>query len=108
MRISDWSSDVCSSDLGVEMPPRVAGREAIEPVEAVSGACMYLPRALFERVGGFDEGYFLHCEDLDLCRRVRDAGRSEERRVGTECVRTCRSRCSPYLKKKKQQLHICA
>jgi GT2 family glycosyltransferase len=45
-----------------------------EPVEAVSGACMYLPRALFERVGGFDEGYFLHCEDLDLCRRVRDAG----------------------------------
>jgi len=46
----------------------------VETVEAVSGALMLLPRSLFERVGGFDEGYFLHCEDLDLCRRVRDAG----------------------------------
>ncbi len=43
-------------------------------VEAVSGALMLLPRAVFDAVGGFDEGYFLHCEDLDLCRRVRDAG----------------------------------
>jgi N-acetylglucosaminyl-diphospho-decaprenol L-rhamnosyltransferase len=46
----------------------------IEPVEAVSGACMFLPRAVFDRLGGFDEAYFLHCEDLDLCRRTRDAG----------------------------------
>ena len=42
--------------------------------EAVSGAVMLLPRLLFQRLGGFDEGYFLHCEDLDLCRRVRDEG----------------------------------
>ena len=35
---------------------------------------MMMPRALFKRMGGFDEAYFLHCEDLDLCRRVRDAG----------------------------------
>jgi len=35
---------------------------------------MFLPRAAFDRVGGFDEGYFLHAEDLDLCRRVRDGG----------------------------------
>jgi N-acetylglucosaminyl-diphospho-decaprenol L-rhamnosyltransferase len=57
---------------GVEMPP--ANGSGIETVEAVSGACMILPRAAFERVGGFDEGYFLHAEDLDLCRRARDAG----------------------------------
>ena len=44
-------------------------------VEAVSGALMLAPRALFDALGGFDEGYVLHCEDLDLCRRVRDAGR---------------------------------
>ena len=42
--------------------------------EAVSGALMLLPRVVFERMSGFDEAYFLHCEDLDLCRRVRDAG----------------------------------
>ena len=35
---------------------------------------MLLPRWLFTRVDGFDEGYRLHAEDLDLCRRVRDMG----------------------------------
>ena len=45
----------------------------VQRVDAVSGALMLLPRALFDRIGGFDEGYRLHAEDLDLCRRVRDA-----------------------------------
>src|SRR3546814_19276126 len=35
---------------------------------------MLLPRALFDRIEGFDEGYLLHVEDLDLCRRAREAG----------------------------------
>lgn len=46
----------------------------LQPVDAVSGALMLVPRTLFQRIGGFDEGYRLHAEDLDLCRRVRDAG----------------------------------
>lgn len=46
----------------------------LQRVDAVSGALMVVPRALFERVGGFDAGYRLHAEDLDLCRRVRAAG----------------------------------
>ena len=46
----------------------------VQPVEAVSGALMFLPAVLFVRIGGFDEGYRLHAEDLDLCRRVRQAG----------------------------------
>jgi GT2 family glycosyltransferase len=58
---------------GVNRP--TAAGDAIAPVEAVSGALMFLPRDLFDALGGFDEGFFLHCEDLDLCRRVRDAGR---------------------------------
>src|SRR3546814_18218189 len=45
----------------------------LQRVEAVSGALMLLPRALFDRIGGFDEGYRLHVEDLDLCRRAREA-----------------------------------
>jgi len=46
----------------------------LQQVDAVSGALMLLPRALFARIGGFDEGYRLHAEDLDLCRRARAAG----------------------------------
>lgn len=47
---------------------------ALQPVDAVSGALMLMPRAMFVRLGGFDTGYRLHAEDLDLCRRVRDVG----------------------------------
>lgn len=43
-------------------------------VEACSGALMLIPRAVLEQSQGFDEGYFLHCEDLDLCRRIRGLG----------------------------------
>ena len=58
------------SRLEVALDPALA----LQPVEAVSGALMLMPRALFERIGGFDEGYRLHAEDLDLCRRARLAG----------------------------------
>lgn len=56
--------------LGLAVDPM----RALQPVDAVSGALMLLPRTLFDRVGGFDAAYRLHAEDLDLCRRVRDAG----------------------------------
>jgi len=48
----------------------------IRPVEvdAISGACMMVKRAAFEEVGGFDEGFFLHCEDLDLCMEFKKHG----------------------------------
>jgi len=48
--------------------------QAVQAVDAASGALMLMPRALFQRLGGFDEAYRLHAEDLDLCRRVRLAG----------------------------------
>jgi GT2 family glycosyltransferase len=42
--------------------------------EWVSGACMLVRRDLLERIGGLDEGFFLYCEDTDLCQRVQTAG----------------------------------
>lgn len=59
-------------DRGVTMPAGPAG--SIHVVDAVSGALMLLPRAVFEGLGGFDPAYRLHAEDLDLCRRVRLSG----------------------------------
>src|SRR3546814_8594267 len=78
MRISDWSSDVCSSDLHRRLCPRCqyAGHRDLADAQ--------YPRAF--RLEG---------------RRVPVALRSEERRVGKECVSTCRSRWSPYHSKKK-------
>ena len=47
---------------------------AVTDTEAVSGACMLLRRAAFERLGGLDPDYGLHCEDLELMYRLREAG----------------------------------
>ena len=44
------------------------------PIPAISGAFMFLARADFEDIDGFDEGYFLHVEDLDFCLRFTRAG----------------------------------
>ena len=52
----------------------VEASNSLQVVDAVSGALMLLPRNLFAHIGGFDEGYRLHAEDLDLCRRAREAG----------------------------------
>src|SRR3546814_19369630 len=115
MRISDWSSDVCSSDLSVRgLGPTLSfstfnGREVSTagpdrsvafqqfPSELVNGVLVYkTQRADFLEggVGGVIE--LRSMKPLDYGKR-----RSEERRVGKECVRTCRSRWSPdHLKKK--------
>lgn len=43
-------------------------------VDWVTGACIMAPRKVFDEVGGLDEGYYMYSEELDWCRRVRDAG----------------------------------
>src|SRR3546814_3143754 len=91
-RISDWSSDVCSSDL------QAAGRGdgVLRREEVVGmGDSDRIDREHHPAIDGSHE----HQEPQVLAtgRRERGrGGRSEERRVGKECVSTCRSRWSPY------------
>src|SRR3546814_5504257 len=83
MRISDWSSDVCSSDLITE---RKESEEKLREAEQhLSDALALAP----DGVALYDEN-----ERLVICNK--SYARSEERRVGKECVSTCRSRWSPY------------
>src|SRR3546814_5739007 len=87
MRISDWRSDVCSSDLH-----RTRGGEP-RHLHRVLGR--YMVRELWHAPGRGKSG-----DVVGLLDRHRDteqcAVRSEERRVGKECVSTCRYRWSPY------------
>src|SRR3546814_4006686 len=84
LRISDWSSDVCSSDLdeiGIKQHARHRRLDATTLGQAKIAALANHLAA--QRVT-------IHAQ------RVVGAIRSEERRVGKECVSTCRSRWSPY------------
>src|SRR3546814_13409376 len=102
MRISDWSSDVCSSDLqllhvaahrrSTAKRPAAINRDqcavdvarglAAEPQAAVGDVLL--------------AAVALHRHGIDRCLLELRCWRSEERRVGKECVSTCRSRWSPY------------
>lgn len=50
------------------------GKREMVPVDCISGACLMIPRRLFQAVGGFDDSYFMYSEDVDLCWKVRQAG----------------------------------
>src|SRR3546814_2689374 len=86
LRISDWSSDVCSSDLNIGEPdsPHIgrsgtaAALQWIAFLKARRSTAMAISISSIFLSGAFS------------------APRSEERRVGKECVSTCRSRWSPY------------
>ena len=59
------------SDFRLDQEP--LPENAVE-VDAISGACMLVSREAFTHVGPMDEGYFLHCEDLDWCMQFRQKG----------------------------------
>src|SRR3546814_1367475 len=85
MRISDWSSDVCSSDLGLH-------------------GCNLPAKTISPPLRGFLAQQILFASRFSTAFRPQamqpahppPAGRSAERRVGKECVSTCRTRWSPY------------
>src|SRR3546814_10008836 len=85
MRISDWSSDVCSSDL----PPNMRSSSREKPSFGASWALSRLAASAGDRVSELKA-------EITVEMAMVSANRSEERRVGKECVSTCRSRWSPY------------
>src|SRR3546814_16558762 len=112
MRISDWSSDVCSSDLDI-------AKFFSEDVKEIDGKRVYghmdygkkdpslgwrFTDAWFSMAGGGDKGLpnGLPVDEWGI--RVENCHRSAERRVGNECVSTCRSRWSPLPDKKNKYI----
>src|SRR3546814_19138257 len=106
MRISDWSSDVCSSDLG-DLAVDALGdpRRAAQQFFRGPGVELRVGAQEMQEVGevtvesdladdrvhlSLDPVHFAQADGMDLIRR------SAERRVGKACVSTCRSRWSPY------------
>ena len=73
-RDPDFGAMLASPTRAARLGVPVDDSQVLQRVDAVSGALMLLRRRLFDRLQGLDEGYRLHAEDLDLCRRVRDAG----------------------------------
>src|SRR3546814_13488389 len=112
MRISDWSSDVCSSDLvryrhdrqkGYSVPNRkcyglTKRRRQNRRTEKESRSTMTETVSLHEGFEALEPYAKVWGKLEDQAQRYlqRQHSRSEERRVGKECVSTCRSRWWPY------------
>jgi GT2 family glycosyltransferase len=63
--MSSWSDEVVRNPERYEEPGST---------EWVAGACVLVRRDVLERIGGWDESFFLYCEDIDLCKRIQTAG----------------------------------
>src|SRR3546814_13952541 len=126
MRISDWSSDVCSSDLLIadgiaKRLHSLSRRHGTAPIERIRhkrvgegypvfAGCESVAHSSMNAMLDHDTGFCAEQAQLviagfhsaveirpgEKCPHTFFADRSEERRVGKECVSTCRSRCSPY------------
>src|SRR3546814_14339846 len=96
MRISDWSSDVCSSDLTIHFGTSYSHRLSFGTLSALANGS----NSGDVTVGlglTFSFGFDSQNRPFVTADRIAERGaRSEERRVGKECVSTCRSRVSPY------------
>src|SRR3546814_18089983 len=100
MRISDWSSDVCSSDLDY---PLWWWPCSVLLYLLIHDTWFYWTHRWMHRPALFRRCHAVHHQSRPP---TAWPARSEERRVGKECVSTCRSRWSTYTEKKKSKLTL--
>src|SRR3546814_20733086 len=100
MRISDWSSDVCSSDLLISKAMtapdgivRIPLNESSDPKSQINEYLNEYHGEGIQHIACFTDNIYATVEAM---RERGVAFRSEERRVGTACVSTCRYRWAPY------------
>src|SRR3546814_18183438 len=105
VRIRDWSSDVCSSDLGITAPVQLLAGGPY--CRTLTFSSVTRPLVIRPSKSGMNALIFSSLSTISMTRgRSSDSRRifvvcsrlerSEERRVGKECVSQCRSRWSPY------------
>src|SRR3546814_16118105 len=102
MRISDWSSDVCSSDLQIIAPSGMTVAATRGEGDELAVAACDLDACTSYKTTTFNFAAHRMPQHYGLITERKGAEpRSEERRVGKECVRTCISRWSQYHSKNK-------
>src|SRR3546814_20050139 len=121
MRISDWSSDVCSSDLLKGATTTTSQQSLEEQIAALVGSQTGNVRTSENVAGTSTQNNATNQLIQEIINAISQTnttktgtenttgtekkGRSEERRVGKEGCSTCRSRCSPYHSKKNTKIH---
>ncbi|HEC68495.1 MAG TPA: glycosyltransferase [Candidatus Desulfofervidus auxilii] len=72
--IADFLQFICPYHIHRKSPADTPEVNVVKDYQAVTGACMLIPKELFDGLGGFDEGFLNGYEDVDLCFQVREAG----------------------------------
>ncbi len=69
----DWNN-IYGSNISIDEVDNGQFNKIIDNIDFISGCCLMASRQVFEKIGGFDENYFMYMEDVDFCHRAKLAG----------------------------------
>lgn len=67
--------DLVRNNLGFPKSRKIWRSKGKKEADWVAGTALFVPKKLFDEIGGFDENFFMYFEDIDLCKRVRNLGK---------------------------------